>query len=193
MLLDARYPFANKHFLPAGPLRERDLSRADIIIFTHANYISDDEKQSRCALVAREKGVWFAQHRIIFGEHAFQGIEHVAGQKTAHGSISTQRFHAVAGIGSFDQFCAMLDKNGIKPFKKSGFDDHHTYTVDEVVALASQELSLVTTEKDWVKIEPLLQSAGVEKRQNWFVAHVAFQPISEVQPLADCLGMGKKS
>ena len=137
--------------------------------------------------------MWFAQHRIIFGEHAFQGIEHVAGQKLLMAASLRNDFMLSQVLGPLISFVQCAGQNGIKPFKKSGFDDHHTYTVDEVVALASQELSLVTTEKDWVKIEPLLQSAGVEKRQNWFVAHVAFQPISEVQPLADCLGMGKKS
>ena len=36
LLLDARAPFDNGYCLPAGRLRERDVSRADVIVFTHA-------------------------------------------------------------------------------------------------------------------------------------------------------------
>jgi tetraacyldisaccharide 4'-kinase len=71
--------------------------------------------------------------------------------------LPTQNLYAFAGIGHPKKFYDTLQNLGYNVVKTKDFEDHHAYTkqeIDELIKQAkSQNLTLITTEKDFVKIE----------------------------------------
>ncbi|HEY0143345.1 MAG TPA: tetraacyldisaccharide 4'-kinase [Thermoanaerobaculia bacterium] len=74
-----------------------------------------------------------------------------------------KKVFAFAGLASNAQFFASLE--GLEVIGTRGFEDHHRYTPADLAALrkAAGEATLVTTEKDWVKIQdPAIVAIGAE-------------------------------
>jgi len=70
LLLDARHPFENGHCLPAGRLREKDYTRANVIVLTHADVVSEQERERiKTAMLPL-----FDRHKIFCGKHVIDGI-----------------------------------------------------------------------------------------------------------------------
>lgn len=72
---------------------------------------------------------------------------------------------AFTGIAQPDSFFKALENQGIKLISKKIFPDHYLYTKKDLEALVSEASAagadaLVTTEKDMVKIEPLINELG---------------------------------
>ena len=71
--------------------------------------------------------------------------------------LPTKNLYAFAGIGHPKKFYDTLQNLGYNVVKTKDFEDHHAYTkqeIDELIAQAkSQNLTLITTEKDFVKLE----------------------------------------
>lgn len=172
LLLDARAPFGNGCQLPAGPLREKDLSRADIIVLTHANRVSDFERVKSTTSVVREGG---GRDKIVYACHSFTGVFAQNQKKMAPSMLKKKRFCVIAGIGSPSQFFEMLAQNGLETEKRMLFPDHHDYTVSDLEAIlcAAAKMPILTTEKDWVKIDTVLRAVG-RSLENWYVVRVSF-------------------
>lgn len=150
LLLDAREPLGNGHCLPAGPLREKDLSRADVILLTHADEISEKEL-SVLKLPVHDKP-------IFHGRHAVKDLVNASGETVV---VSGLKFLAVAGIGSFSGFLNSLEKFGIQVADKIEFSDHFSYSrrdVSRLVELMKRSGcdAIVTTEKDWERFLPVV-------------------------------------
>lgn len=182
VLLDTRAPFGNGHCLPAGPLREKDLSRADLIIATHADEGSNMSRRALVTEVARQKSDLFARHNIFWGIHHFSGIFDHSGKKVPQHALQNKRFVAVSGIGVPHGFLSMLTKNDILYKKSVTFRDHHAYSRADIDSIFESAGSgpIVTTQKDWVKIKPLLSEG---ERCRWYVACVEFVPVECTQLL----------
>lgn len=155
VLLDAGSPFGNGRLLPWGPLREpmRNLNRASGFLIT------------RCNGTQREvKWLDFLTRRFP-GKPVFRTAhlpEEVVLRDAKHGPgfLEGKRVLAFAGIAKPSSFRKTLmdagaDLTGFKIFR-----DHHAYNEAEVRDLASARVAsgaelLVTTEKDWVRLEHL--------------------------------------
>jgi tetraacyldisaccharide-1-P 4'-kinase/lauroyl/myristoyl acyltransferase len=77
--------------------------------------------------------------------------------------LEGQRVFAFAGLADNGQFFAALA--GLDVAGTRGFPDHHRYTADDLAALrrAANGATLVTTEKDWVKLQdPSIVAIGAE-------------------------------
>jgi tetraacyldisaccharide 4'-kinase len=157
LLLDARHPLENGHCFPAGRLREKDCSRADAIVFTHADQVTNQKLLKYRHLVLRQ-----VNHDYIFsGKHSFAGLLKLGGQKIDPYSLSDKRVGIVAGIGSFQGFCNSITALGIKIARFFEYSDHHWYTPLQVVSLLTLldngKLDvIITTRKDWSKLSGLL-------------------------------------
>ncbi|MDX1934635.1 MAG: tetraacyldisaccharide 4'-kinase [Capsulimonadales bacterium] len=157
VLLDTRRPFDNGHVLPRGLLREppEHLSRAGIVVLTRADRVSDTERQERIALVGRytKAPIFTATHEPVDWVRASDGgtlpLETFAGQPVL----------AVSGIADGNAFADSVRRLGADLVANLAFGDHHRYTradLDRVAAMANVPVA-VTTEKDLVKIAPLLR------------------------------------
>lgn len=158
VLIDARKPLENNHCLPAGLLREKDYTRADYIILTHTDCIDP----AMIPVIKKKYFPLFDATKILAGKHVTQTIHNATGSIVVHEELAGHRFLCFAGIGSFSGFLVTVGNNNLTLGYIHEFADHHAYTnadIDNLCALAQKNncSALITTEKDWVKIVPLIK------------------------------------
>jgi tetraacyldisaccharide 4'-kinase len=135
VVVDSEYGFGNCRVIPAGPLREpikTALARARAVIVMGAGRNDlplAGTKMLKARLVARDVG-----------------------------SLKGARLVAFAGIGRPRKFFTTLREVGAVLVAERGFPDHHRYQETELDQLAraaaSQGATLITTEKDFVRLDP---------------------------------------
>jgi tetraacyldisaccharide 4'-kinase len=137
VVVDAGYGFGNRRVIPAGPLRERiapGLARADAVVV-----IGDGPDPD---------GLRPAGRPILRA-----GLAPVAGARFAG-----KTFVAFAGIGRPEKFFATLLSLGATLAAAHEFPDHHPFRPAELAALREEaarlDATLVTTAKDWVRLDP---------------------------------------
>jgi tetraacyldisaccharide 4'-kinase len=153
VLLDAKSPFGNGRLLPWGPLREpiEHLSRATDFLFTR--WQGDRVEIKWADAVERRFG----------GKPLFKSA-HVADQvvirRERHSALFLRgkRVFAFAGIAKPLAFRKTLLDAGADVIDFRVFRDHHRFTEAEIKNLASSRTAsgadlLITTEKDWVRLE----------------------------------------
>ncbi len=180
LLLDARAPFDNGHCLPAGRLREKDYGRADLIMLTHADCVSLDRlHEIKEQLLPR-----FLPSNIVCVKHVVRNLFCADGSAVASSFMQGRRFLVFAGIGSFDRFVKSISDLGIAIGKTVEFADHYRYDKKDVEFLLSlmHEYGLagvLTTTKDWTKIELILKQYHGDALHKFFIAPVSIEFLSQ--------------
>ncbi|HEX7726824.1 MAG TPA: tetraacyldisaccharide 4'-kinase [Rhizomicrobium sp.] len=135
VVVDGQTGFGNGHILPAGPLRENvslGLARAQAVVL-----VGDGSP----ALPGFTGPVLRAKLVPVDAP-----------------GIAGQRVVAFAGIGRPEKFFATLRMLGAQIVEERAYEDHHAYTAAEFARLharaKAQDASLVTTEKDFVRLTP---------------------------------------
>ncbi|MFH1490805.1 MAG: tetraacyldisaccharide 4'-kinase [Pseudomonadota bacterium] len=181
VLIDATNPFGNGHLLPWGPLREplSFLKRADAFLLTRAQALHQEPSPPpdfpregggpwRRGATPPDKGdlsTWlegnFPGRPVFHGDHVSEKIVFPFSEE-AHESrfLEGKRVVAFAGIARPEAFHHTLRGLGAEVVMFKGFRDHHAFTPSEVRGLISEKERLgaeclITTEKDWVRIENL--------------------------------------
>jgi tetraacyldisaccharide 4'-kinase len=146
VLIDATDPFGYGRVLPRGLLREprSGLARADAVLITRADQgaieLAVDVPAFRCV---HEPTV------VRMADGSTRPLESLAGR----------RVFAFAGIGNPAAFERQLRSIPLILAGMRVFDDHHVYTPEDVYALfykAKDSELILTTEKDFVKVQSLL-------------------------------------
>lgn len=147
VILDATNPFGNGKLLPAGILREpkSHLKRADLLILNKSH-----DRQNAKRLKEKLKK-WISKEDII---------RSVYRPKI---KLTDKRILAVSAIGNPNYFHKLLTTQNIHLIGKLTFPDHHDYTADDKIRIekTANQINadmILTTEKDWVKLE---------KFENW--------------------------
>ena len=185
LTIDATCPFGFDRMLPAGLLREpiSGIKRAKAAIIT------------RCDL-ATEEQVNFAQWRLmrispeiqIFkAAHKYHGIEMLGGKVLSMPEVAGKKCFAFCGIGNPYAFIECLINEGVSLFDYKIYQDHHNYTkkdIDEILELSTSCELIITTEKDFVKLQgfnnPLLiEKCGCTKLEIKF--------LTDIKPLEDII------
>jgi tetraacyldisaccharide 4'-kinase len=147
VLLDARRPLANGHVLPAGRLREAPsaIARADVVVFNGASDARAIE-EARAHLARRLRP---RQH--VFGLRRTLSL--VPSTAVAAGAPTDAVL--VSGIARPDDFRSSVAAAGVRVADAIVFRDHHRYSIDDALAIRTRARGrgIVTTEKDWVKLE----------------------------------------
>jgi tetraacyldisaccharide 4'-kinase len=155
VLLDSTRPFGNMHLLPWGPLREPvdHLERADVFILTRSGEDSTFMVMDFLKKRFTGKPLFRSRHlpeRVVFPRSwKTYGPAFLLGRRVA----------AFCGIAKPDQFKDTLTKLGAEIPSFKAFPDHHLYTraeIEEMILMSAKAADyLITTEKDWVRIENL--------------------------------------
>ena len=142
IVIDAVRGLGNGFVFPAGPLRAplaEQIARTNALVVIGEGNAANDVAHGvvqRGGLVLRA---------------AFVPDESVVAQ------LRGQRVLAFAGIGDPARFFATLQAHGIEVASQQTFADHHPFTLAEMEVLANEAqanaLTLVTTEKDFARIE----------------------------------------
>lgn len=167
VLLNASEPFGHDHLLPRGLLREpiSSLKRADGVVLTHANEVTSDrllEIEKRIADVDSSIPVYRAIHAPI-------GLRSSQVNSTEPANIQLEELQglpifAFCGLASPDHFLRQLESLGAKVVGHRSFGDHHAYLPQDLSSLrdqarAANAQALITTEKDWIKLQELSGAA----------------------------------
>ncbi len=149
VLVSATEPFGYGHVLPRGLLREplAGLRRATAFLIT------------RCSLVEPAR-----LDEIAAGLRAYHRTAPIFRCDAELDDPPAGPFFAVAGIGDPDAFDAQLRRaGGPRYVGHRWFADHHRYTAADVLQIAAVAgaTSIVTTEKDWVKLATLPAAVGL--------------------------------
>ncbi len=160
LLCDYNRPFYRDYLLPAGRLREarRGAGRADIILVTKCPEFSNNSERNLIEhelrkYIRKDASVYFARFKpsspvSLTGKILGSGAEVVL-------------VSAIAGNKRF-----LEETSAIYPVHHHfSFPDHYTYTRADLDKILGEAVArpLITTEKDMVKIKPLLSDAERER------------------------------
>ena len=142
IVIDGARGIGNACVFPAGPLRAPlapQLERTGALIVVGEGGNADPVA---AAVAARGKPVLRA---------------HLVPDENSLAALRGRRCLAFAGIGDPARFFATLRQHGIEVVREAAFADHHPFTRAEIDALVAQaareQLTLVTTEKDLVRLK----------------------------------------
>lgn len=154
-LCDAKKPFGNGHLIPRGPLREpiEHLRRADAVVLTR-------HKESKGSTNSvRDIQKHLPGKPIFKCSHVPSGLrEPVTGKTHNVETLTDRKVLAFSGIAKNENFAALLSELGATIVKFIPFSDHHCYSNGDLekILQTAKWLNvdyLVTTEKDYVRIE----------------------------------------
>lgn len=143
IVLDQNRGLGNEKILPEGYLREPK-SRLE-----HATVIEHSQQPTRD----------MHMHLQATAPYLLHGRDELFDPK--------ENFYAVVGIGFPQRFYQTLEKMGIVHFQCHEFPDHHEYEWDDLQF--DDQQPIITTEKDAVKLLPLLQQQPDFKNSIWVV------------------------
>jgi len=155
VLIDATNPWGYGYQLPRGLLREsrRGLQRADVIVITRADLISELELSK----LKQEIKTITPDHPVVVSRFVASGWLTLDGRQLPLEEITYSTVTACCGIGNPESFRNTL--TAVNCFVKSflGFPDHHHYDEKDLQSLTNkmqqdQTETLVMTLKDLVKI-----------------------------------------
>ncbi len=144
IVLDNNRGLGNEKILPEGYLREPKCRLKDSTVIEHA---TAPQLPLNMHLEASEPYLLNGQLNQPFNSEAC--------------------FYAVSGIGFPQRFYQTLEKMGLQQFQGHEFPDHHEYELADLQFEDSNPI--ITTEKDAVKILPLLKKNPHFKREIWVV------------------------
>jgi tetraacyldisaccharide 4'-kinase len=163
VLIDATQPFGFEHVLPRGLLREPigALRRAQAAVITRCDLadavkLRDIERR----IAAEHDGLPIVHCRFVHDR-----ITDVSGADRPIDELRGARILAFCGIGNPNAFFRQLEQAGATLVHTQAFPDHHAFTADDLAELRtaadqSNAKLLLSTQKDWVKVAPILKKTG---------------------------------
>jgi tetraacyldisaccharide 4'-kinase len=172
IVIDSERGLGNARVLPAGPLRAPllpQLARTDALIVIGPGHASDAVVSE---LAASGKPVLAARLRP---------------EPDTVAALSGKPVLAFAGIGDPARFFRTLRASGIDVRRERVFADHHPFDRAEIEALVAEaardRLTLVTTEKDLVRLRMPAELASLAPRIVPFPVTLAFDDTAALRSL----------
>jgi len=168
VLVSAIEPFGYGHVLPRGLLREPldGLRRAGCVIITHARRVSDEKLEA----IKTELRKHYPDGPIYHADHGPTGFRShktpsFAPVDRSIDALRDKPVLAFCGLGDPSVFVEQLKELGARVLEMKAFKDHHDYTKDDLThlydrATAVGAKAIITTEKDWVKVQRLPLQVG---------------------------------
>ena len=170
VLIDATNPFGYEYVLPRGLLREplESLQRADIVVLTRTDRVTPEGlNQTKDAL--RDMLPHVPIYETVHETRGIQTIERwLAGEAPDPvQSCKGVKLLAVSGIATPQSFIDNLTAAGLTVHAEKAYGDHHAYGEDDLIDLLKEAFfsgaeAVVTTEKDAVKMAPLLEDSDLK-------------------------------
>lgn len=171
LLNDYNRPFYHDAPFPAGRLRERRRGalRADAVIVTKCPaFLSPAEKENIVSGI---------RHYTRNGTPVFfASTRYGAPLDYLGNAVPLKNVKMVAGIANPAPFAAYLDGH-FNVVGQGVFPDHHNYSpteVEDLIKNLKNDTFVVTTEKDMVKLKPLVASKGYAERFAYISVSVDF-------------------
>ena len=150
IVIDGDRGLGNGRGLPAGPMRaplDLQVARTDALVIVGSGRAADG--------VARQVA---AKGAPVFRAQLTPAEDSLA-------ALQGRRMLAFAGIGDPARFFRTLRAAGVDVAVEQAFADHHPYSAEDIAALVARAqregLTLVTTEKDMVKLRGLPDAESI--------------------------------
>ncbi|MEO0506127.1 MAG: tetraacyldisaccharide 4'-kinase [Bacteroidota bacterium] len=149
-------PYVSDWYFPTGDLRDHKVAakRADVIVVTKCpENISSEERK------AFEKKLSPLSHqKVLFCWFSYaEKPQNREGVQFGWDQLSSKKVGVVTGIANPALFLKHLKSKGF-PFEHLDFPDHHTFTNSELTRFQQYDY-IITTEKDYVRLEGRLKNA----------------------------------
>lgn len=147
--------YCDDFLLPAGNLREprHGSFRANAVVVTKCPEnisLQEQQKIEEKLKLAKHQSLYFT--KIIYNEmlHSKEGTKFLD-------SVKKQKITVVTGIANPSPFLAYLTDKSLV-FEHKSYPDHHNFTDKEIAELDTLDC-IITTEKDYVRLQLLLSKA----------------------------------
>jgi len=181
LLTEYKNPFYADMLLPAGRLRESKIaaSRADVIVVTKTPSAYKPLPHQRFIPYIKPR-VPVHYTGIIYGE-----IINQQGKKESVNSIVL-----VTGIANTRPLTDYLKEKKIDIVKHFNFSDHYSFILHDIETIEktrnkNEAIQILTTEKDWVKIVPLLKQLNIST--GWTYIPIELRVYSNEKVLLDLI------
>lgn len=146
LVFDRRVMTSSGFLLPAGPFREpmKAGQKADVIVFNLKSSEKTENELHRFRRIFPDKTHVLLRYKLV-------GL--LSNDKILAFEDVDKDIVGFSGIGDPESFRMTLKREGFNVLKFFKFPDHHWYKDDEIEKLRSYCLPLVTTEKDYVRIQ----------------------------------------
>ena len=148
VVLDGDSGLGNGHLLPRGPLREPHsvLGRADALVVVDGPLRPIDEQ--------RISG-WVANGRRFTAYRRVRCVTSLVGEGVeSPASLKGESVGLISGLARPGGFRRTVEALGVRVVAERCFSDHHVYRPRDLMGLAAECSTWLTTEKDAVKILP---------------------------------------
>ncbi len=174
LLTEQARPFYQDFVLPAGRLRERRAGarRADLVVVTKCEpTLSEAKRQEMTRCIRRYARPTTA---VLFSTYEYGAPVPLAANAPAEG----KEIVLLTGIAQPAPLREFLETAGYRIVQHARFSDHHTFSVAELEAVATQlqpGQSVFTTEKDAARLrEPALAAVVARLPLFYLPIHVRF-------------------
>ena len=181
LLTEFSDPFYADMVLPAGRLREGKIAaaRADVVVVTKTpNHYKPLPHQMFSPYIKPRVPVHYTG--IVYGD-----IQNQMGVADSVTSIIL-----VTGIANTAPLTDYLKEKQIDLVKHFNFSDHYAFTLQDIETIEkarnkNEAIHIVTTEKDWVKIVPLLNQLNISR--GWYFLPIELGVYSNERVLLDLI------
>jgi tetraacyldisaccharide 4'-kinase len=164
VLIDATQEWSHRHLFPRGFLREswHELRRAHVIVITRGNLVSSQERGRLEEAIARAAPAAL----LVQASHRPIELKDADGRTAPLSRLREKPVAAFCGIGNPEGFQRTLFACGADVVAFRTYPDHHAYTPADVSEIQGWAMGLqpggllVTTQKDLVKLRPLMPKDG---------------------------------
>jgi len=190
--INTTIPFGPGGLIPLGTLREplENLKRAQVFILTKSNIGSKNLHWIRQRLhsIKPDAAIFEAVHRPI------QFLDFKRNRYVPLGEVKDRKVASLSGIGDPYTFEKTIENLGGQILLAARYDDHHPYSQAELLDFARrcrevEVRDVITTEKDFFRIEPLLKGRLPQEiaNLNFLVLQIEFQVQDEEDFIRRCL------
>ncbi len=155
ILVDGTNPFGNNKLFPEGILREplAEMKRGHIMVITKA----DIAEKGAVTEITRTIRKYNQEAPIFNASHRPSGLVGASGNLREINSLHGRNIYAFSGIANPAHFQATLTSAGARIAAIRKFRDHHHYKQKDIddIKKEAQDLDIITTEKDMVKLKEL--------------------------------------
>ncbi len=189
LLSDYNQPFYEDFLLPMGRIREnrRGAKRADVVLVSKSpSNLIEEEKQ-----ISRNKISNYTKSPVFFTSFDYDKPVSLFdnNKKLELNTNKNYSFGVITGIANYEPFQKYVETNFASNFAHLGklemnkhFPDHYNYNEKDIEFLKevhqnSTQLIWFTTEKDAVKLRPLLQSFSQEERDKILIFYIPIKVV----------------
>ncbi len=179
LLTEYQHPFYADWVLPAGRLREfrNGAKRADAIVIT---------KTPAHAVLLKTNDIYQYTSRVLPVLYATIEYGTAHNQQENYTWQQNEKVILVTGIANPQPLITYLNNTKIDIVKHFDYNDHHSYSIHDIQQIldyqkANHTVKIIMTEKDWMKVVPLLRELNISK--GWYYVPIQIGIYSDQQHL----------